>query len=128
MAITMASCTATCWPTTLTCAMSAATTGPAVLSSLSAVSVPYAALPWPPSDERPFNKELPPMITITPNAAKQIRKASEQADAEDMYLRLAAKREDGGGIEYGMGFEYRGGQDQTYTSGGIAVLIFASCK
>jgi len=68
------------------------------------------------------------MITITPNAAKQIRKASEQADAEDMYLRLAAKREDGGGIEYGMGFDDMGGQDQIYTSEGVDVLISDSCK
>jgi len=68
------------------------------------------------------------MITITPNAAKQIRKASEQVDAEDMYLRLAAKREDGGEIEYGMGFDDMGGQDQIYTSEGIDVLISDSCK
>jgi iron-sulfur cluster assembly protein len=68
------------------------------------------------------------MITITPNAAKQIRKASEQVDAEDMYLRLAAKREDGGDIEYGMGFDDMGGQDQIYTSEGIDVLISDSCK
>jgi iron-sulfur cluster assembly protein len=68
------------------------------------------------------------MITITPNAAKQIRKASEQADAEDMYLRLAAKREEGGDIEYGMGFDDMGGQDQIYASEGIDVLISDSCK
>jgi iron-sulfur cluster assembly protein len=68
------------------------------------------------------------MITITPNAAKQIRQASEKADAEDMYLRLAAKREDGGDIEYGMGFDDMGGQDQIYTSEGIDVLISDSCK
>jgi iron-sulfur cluster assembly protein len=68
------------------------------------------------------------MITITENAAKQIRKASELADAEDMYLRLAAKREDGGEIEYGMGFDDMGGQDQIYTSEGIDVLISDTCK
>lgn len=68
------------------------------------------------------------MITITPQAAAQIRKASEQADAEDMYLRLAAKREDGGIIEYAMGFDDMGGQDQVYTSEGIDVLISESCK
>ena len=68
------------------------------------------------------------MITITSSAAKQIRKASEQADAEDMYLRLAAKRDDSGDIEYGMGFDDMGGQDQIYTSEGIDVLISDSCK
>ena len=68
------------------------------------------------------------MITITPQAAAQIRRASEQADAEDMYLRLAAKREADGGIEYGMGFDDMGGQDQLYTSEGVEVLISDSCK
>mgnify|MGYP003493348525 FL=1 len=68
------------------------------------------------------------MITITPPAAAQIRKASEQADAEDMYLRLAAKRENDGNIEYAMGFDDMGGQDQIYTSEGIDVLISDSCK
>jgi iron-sulfur cluster assembly protein len=68
------------------------------------------------------------MITITPQAAQQIRTASEHADAEDMYLRLAAKREDGGIIEYAMGFDDMGGQDQIYTSEGIDVLIADSCK
>ena len=68
------------------------------------------------------------MITITSQAAAQIRKASEQADAEDMYLRLAAKRENDGNIEYAMGFDDMGGQDQIYTSEGIDVLISDSCK
>jgi len=68
------------------------------------------------------------MITITPHAAVQIRKASEKADAEDMYLRLAAKRETDGSIEYAMGFDDMGGQDQIYTSEGIDVLISDSCK
>ena len=45
------------------------------------------------------------MITITPEAAAQIRKASETTEADDM-----------------------GAQDQIYTSGGIDVLISESCK
>ena len=68
------------------------------------------------------------MITITPQAAEQIRKASELADAEDMYLRLAARRDDDGSIEYGMGFDDMGTQDQIYTSEGVDVLISDSCK
>lgn len=68
------------------------------------------------------------MITITPQAAAQIRRASEQTDSEDMYLRLAAKREADGSIEYGMGFDDMGGQDQIYTSEGVQVLIADSCK
>ncbi len=68
------------------------------------------------------------MITITPEAATQIRKSSELADAEDMYLRIAAKREQDGSIEYGMGFDDMGTQDQVYTSGGVDVLVADSCK
>jgi iron-sulfur cluster assembly protein len=68
------------------------------------------------------------MITITPQAAEQIRKASELADADDMYLRLAARREEDGNIEYGMGFDDMGTQDQIYTSEGVDVLISDSCK
>jgi len=68
------------------------------------------------------------MITITQSAAAQIKKASEQADAGDMYLRLAARREENGEIEYGMGFDDMGAQDQIYTSEGVDVLISDSCR
>jgi len=68
------------------------------------------------------------MITITKSAAEQIRKAAEQADAEDMYLRLAAKREEDGSIEYGMGFDDMNPQDQIYSSGGVDVLVSESCR
>jgi iron-sulfur cluster assembly protein len=68
------------------------------------------------------------MITITPKAAAQIRSASERADAGDMYLRLAAKREEDGSLEYGMGFDDVGSNDQIYTSEGVDVLISDSCK
>lgn len=68
------------------------------------------------------------MITITPEAAAQIRKAAEATEADDMYLRLAARRDDDGSIEYGMGFDDMGNQDQIYTSAGVDVLISDSCK
>jgi len=68
------------------------------------------------------------MITITPAAARQIRKAAELADAGDLYLRIAAKREDDGAIEYGMGFDDMGAHDQIYTSEGVDVLISDACK
>jgi len=68
------------------------------------------------------------MITITPQAARQIRKASEQAEAGDMYLRIAAKQEEDGTIEYGLGFDDMGANDQIYTSEGVDVLISDTCK
>ncbi len=68
------------------------------------------------------------MITITPRAAEQIHKTAELADADDMYLRLAAKHVTDGEIEYSMGFDYMGAQDQIYTSEGIELIISDSCK
>ncbi|OGI57938.1 MAG: hypothetical protein A2V58_01220 [Candidatus Muproteobacteria bacterium RBG_19FT_COMBO_61_10] len=67
------------------------------------------------------------MITITPSAAKQIRIAAEQSDADDIFLRLAARREDDGAIEYGMGFDEMGGTDELISSQGIDVIIASSC-
>ncbi len=67
------------------------------------------------------------MIIITPNAAKQIRIAAEQSNAEDIFLRLAARRDDDGAIEYGMGFDEMGGTDELISSQGIDVIIASSC-
>lgn len=67
------------------------------------------------------------MITITPSAAKQIRIAAEQSNADDIFLRLAARREDDGAIEYGMGFDEMGGTDELISSQGIDVIIASSC-
>mgnify|MGYP003559309971 FL=1 len=67
------------------------------------------------------------MIIITPNAAKQIRIAAEQSAADDIFLRLAARREDDGTIEYGMGFDEMGGTDELISSQGIDVVIASAC-
>ncbi len=67
------------------------------------------------------------MITITPNAAKQIRMAADQSNSDDIFLRLAARREEGGAIEYGMGFDEMGGTDELIASQGIDVIIASSC-
>lgn len=66
------------------------------------------------------------MITITPNAAKQIRIAAVQSNSDD-FLRLAARREESGAIEYGMGFDEMGGTDELISSQGIDVIIASSC-
>jgi len=68
------------------------------------------------------------MITITKAAAAQIRKSAEMSDSDDMYLRIAAKRDEDGGIEYGMGFDDMKPQDQVYKSGSVEVIIADSCK
>ena len=68
------------------------------------------------------------MITITEPAADQIRKAAGQTDADNLFLRIAARVEDDGKFEYGMGFDERKDTDTHWTSNGIHVLVAETCK
>ncbi len=68
------------------------------------------------------------MITITEQAAEQIRKAAAQTGAANLFLRLAAKIEDGGKFEYGMGFDERKDNDTLWETGGVGVLVSPACK
>ncbi|HLD14338.1 MAG TPA: iron-sulfur cluster biosynthesis family protein [Burkholderiales bacterium] len=68
------------------------------------------------------------MITITEPAAEQIRKAAGQTGADNLFLRLAARVEDDGKFEYGMGFDERQEADVHWTSNGIHVLVAETCK
>lgn len=63
------------------------------------------------------------MITVTPQAAEQIRKAAQQSNTLGMPLRLAGKKNDDGSIEYGMGFDERREDDHVITSEGVDILI-----
>jgi hypothetical protein len=45
------------------------------------------------------------MITITPEAATQIRQSAEVSNSQGMHLRIAVRREDNGTFVYGMGFD-----------------------
>ena len=45
------------------------------------------------------------MFTLTATAAEQIRQAARESDAEQLALRVAARREADGSIGYGMGFD-----------------------
>lgn len=63
------------------------------------------------------------MISITPGAAKQIKVASQQSDAEGLGLRIAAKRVADGSIQYGMGFDDQRDDDQLITSEGVVILV-----
>lgn len=64
------------------------------------------------------------MITITPEAAKQIRHSAKEGHLEGLALRVAAKRNDDGSIHYGMGFDDEGREeDLRFTSEGIDVVI-----
>ncbi len=63
------------------------------------------------------------MITITPQAAKQIRISSEQTDSEGMALRIAAKKVDDGSYEYGIGFDEMREDDVDLTCEGIMIIF-----
>ncbi len=67
------------------------------------------------------------MITITPQAAAQIRKSAQQADLAQITLRLAARLGDKGAIEYGMGFDDKAEGDAQFESGDIKVLVSPGC-
>lgn len=58
------------------------------------------------------------MITVTPQAAEQILKSAEGAN-----LRLAARLDGKGVVEYGMGFDERAEGDTQSVSNGVTVLV-----
>jgi len=63
------------------------------------------------------------MITITPQAADQIRKSTEHSQAQGMALRIAARLGDDGVIEYGMGFDHKAAGDLQFNLQGIELLV-----
>ncbi|HXZ48799.1 MAG TPA: iron-sulfur cluster assembly accessory protein [Usitatibacter sp.] len=68
------------------------------------------------------------MITVTPQAAEQILKsAGEHPDLAEACLRLAARLDEHGGIEYGMGFDARGEGDVLFESNRVKVVVSAGC-
>jgi len=63
------------------------------------------------------------MITITPHAADQIRKSAQAIDLENVYVRIAARLDDKGVVEYGMGFDAKAEDDALVVAEGIKLLI-----
>ncbi len=63
------------------------------------------------------------MITVTPQAAKQIRIASRESGVGNMALRLAAKKNPDGSLEYGMGFDETKDDDMVFTFDDVSVVI-----
>ena len=66
------------------------------------------------------------MITITPSAAAQIRAATDQAGVDGLALRIAARQDGEGGIEYGMGFDEARDTDTQLECAGVDVLVGAA--
>jgi len=63
------------------------------------------------------------MITVTTNAARQIRTAATQAEAQDLGLRIAARRDAAGALHYAMGFDEARGDDLVLASEGVALVV-----
>ncbi|MFY9317908.1 MAG: iron-sulfur cluster assembly accessory protein [Burkholderiales bacterium] len=63
------------------------------------------------------------MIIVTPQAAEQIRKSAPQPGAGGVCLRLAARLDGKGVIEYGMGLDDPAEGDTKVESSGITILV-----
>jgi iron-sulfur cluster assembly protein len=63
------------------------------------------------------------MITVTRDAAAQIRSAAIESEAEGLALRIAARRDHDGSIHYAMGFDDPGEQDLRIESEGIELVV-----
>ena len=63
------------------------------------------------------------MVKVTTEAIAQIQDAAAQAGAEGMALRIAAKRDFDGSIQYGMGFDQEAEGDELIDAEGIKVLV-----
>lgn len=63
------------------------------------------------------------MITITPGAAEQIRRAAGESGATGAVLRVAARRTDDGTVDFGMGFDEPRPGDEHLEAGGVTVVV-----
>ena len=64
-----------------------------------------------------------PVITVTPGAAQQIRRTAEASDSMSLALRIAARRDTDGSIDYRMGFDNARKGDLALDSGGIELVV-----
>lgn len=65
------------------------------------------------------------MISLTQAAVAQIREAAAKTGAENMALRIAARINEEGMLEFGMGFDEERNNDSIIESWGLTVLINA---
>jgi iron-sulfur cluster assembly protein len=64
------------------------------------------------------------MITITANAARQIRESAERGNMKELPMRIAATRNPDGSLHYGMGFDdNKLDGDVRISSGDIDVVV-----
>ena len=63
------------------------------------------------------------MFSLTPAAAQQIQQAANASGAADLALRIAAKVDPDGSLQYGMGFDEPKDEDMRLDLAGVAVVI-----
>lgn len=63
------------------------------------------------------------MFTLSSAAARQIRQAASASGAQQMVLRIAAKLDADGSMQYGMGFDEPKEEDMKLEIEGVAVVI-----
>ncbi len=63
------------------------------------------------------------MFNLTPAAAQQIQQAGQNSGAVEMALRIAAKKDADGELQYGMGFDDPQDEDMKLDLEGVAVVI-----
>lgn len=63
------------------------------------------------------------MITLTPAAIEQVKKSANESGAEGLALRLAARKNSDGSMEYGMGFDESNDDDLMFKFDGIEVVM-----
>lgn len=68
------------------------------------------------------------MIKITDTAAAPIKASLQQADEQDIVLRIAARRMPDGGIDHTMGLDQTKGNDTLLTVNGVDVAISPDSK
>ena len=68
------------------------------------------------------------MITITPRAAEQIHKSADQTQSQTLHLRIAVRRDDDGGYDYGLGFDEPKDGDAQLKSEGIGIVVSETNK
>lgn len=63
------------------------------------------------------------MFSLTPAAADQILQVAQSSGAHHLALRVAARQDTDGEVEYGMGFDEAKDDDMRLELSGVAVLI-----
>jgi iron-sulfur cluster assembly protein len=63
------------------------------------------------------------MITVTKRAAGQIKTSGDEDQDAGLLLRLAAKKNDDGSFEYGLGMDEERDEDQLIESEGVQIVV-----